>query len=168
MPVDFRPTEGHIVSQAFDEAQSLKANELGTVAQFRDVGSTDYGSAFFKYVKYDTGTGPVAALANYVAYYYLVTGYKRSEVSMDRTDATPALGAGVLHSAPTNGQYIWIQVTGVATLGIALTAGADGNALTAVGAGADGTLDVSNAVTDQICAVATDISAYEIICMFPI
>ena len=50
------------------------------------------------------------------------------------------------------------QTKGVATLTTALTAGADGNALTAVGAG-DGTLDVSALVTDFICAVAIDASA---------
>jgi len=51
-------------------------------------------------------------------------------------------------------------------LTIALTAGADGNALTAVGAG-DGTLDVSAAVTDAVCAYAGDHSDNEIICAFP-
>ena len=45
-----------------------------------------------------------------------------------------------------------------AALTTALTAGADGNALTAVGA-TDGTIDVSALVTDFICAVAIDASA---------
>ena len=40
----------------------------------------------------------------------------------------------------------------------ALTAGADGNALTPVGS-TDGTLDVSAAVTDHIAAIAVDASA---------
>tara|TARA_R100001244_G_scaffold128049_1_gene98894 strand:+ start:268 stop:774 length:507 start_codon:yes stop_codon:yes gene_type:complete len=167
MAVDFRAAEAEIVSQDFDVAQTLKANELGTVAKFRDVGSTDYGSAYFKYVQFDTGSGPVAAVANYVAYYYTIDGYKNKQVTMDRTDATNNQGAGVMHSAPTDGQYLWIQITGPATLGVGLTAGADGNALTAVGAGADGTLDVSGAVTDQVCAFANDISDNEIICAFP-
>ena len=77
------------------------------------------------------------------------------------------IGAGVIQSLLTAGTYGWLQVTGPATLTIALTAGADGNALTAVGAG-DGTLDVSGAVTDYVCAVADDISAKEIICCFPV
>jgi len=59
-----------------------------------------------------------------------------------------------------------VQIKGPATLTIALTAGADGNALTPVGAG-DGTLDVSALVTDHICAIADDVSAQEIICDFP-
>ena len=67
----------------------------------------------------------------------------------------------------TDGQYGWFQVTGVATLTIALTAGADGDPLCPTGA-ADGTLDVSAAVTDNICAIAGDISDKEIICTFPL
>jgi type 1 fimbria pilin len=67
----------------------------------------------------------------------------------------------------TDGQYGWFQVTGVATLTIALTAGADGDPLTPTGS-ADGTLDVSGAVTDNVCAIATDISDKEIICTFPL
>ena len=66
----------------------------------------------------------------------------------------------------TDGQFGWFQIKGVATLTIALTAGADGNALTAVGAD-DGTLDVSGAVTDCVCAFAGDASDNEIICAFP-
>ena len=76
------------------------------------------------------------------------------------------LGAGIIQSLLTDGTFGWIQISGPATLSIALTAGADGDALTAVGAG-DGTLDVSGLVTDFVCAVADDISAKEIVCMFP-
>jgi type 1 fimbria pilin len=67
----------------------------------------------------------------------------------------------------TDGQYGWFQVTGAATLTIALTAGADGDPLTPTGS-ADGTLDVSADVTDNVCAIAGDISDKEIICMFPL
>lgn len=54
---------------------------------------------------------------------------------------------------------------GAATLTIALTAGADGDPLTPTGS-ADGTLDVSSAATDNVCAIAGDISDKEIICDF--
>ncbi len=47
-----------------------------------------------------------------------------------------------------------------------LTAGADGDPLTPTGS-ADGTLDVSSAATDNVCAIAGDISDKEIICDFP-
>ena len=49
---------------------------------------------------------------------------------------------------------------------VALTAGVDGDPLTPTGS-ADGTLDVSAAVTDHVCAYAGDISDKEIICDFP-
>ena len=125
----------------------------------------DADGKVFKYVQYDTGAGPVAAVAGQVAYYYLASGYDAHKVTSDLSDSV-SVGAGVLQSAPTDGQYCWIQIRGPATLSIALTAGADGNALTPVGA-TDGTLDVSAAVTDHVCAIADDISAKEIVCMFP-
>ncbi len=119
----------------------------------------------YKYVQYDTGAGPVAAVAGQVAYYYLASGFNAHKVTSDLSDSVN-VGAGVLQSAPTDGQYCWIQIRGPATLSIALTAGADGNALTPVGS-TDGTLDVSALVTDHICAIADDIAAKEIVCMFP-
>ena len=67
----------------------------------------------------------------------------------------------------TDGQFGWIQISGPATLTIALTAGADGAPLTPTGS-ADGTLDVTTASTDHICAIAGDISDKEIICTFPL
>ena len=94
----------------------------------------------FKYVQYDTGAGSVAAVSGQVAYYYAP-------------------------SAPTDGQYCWIQIGGTATLTIALTAGADGDPLTPTGAG-DGTLDVTAAATSPVCAFAIDASAKIIACQF--
>ena len=119
----------------------------------------------YKYVQYDTGAGSVSAVSGQVAYYYLAGGTQDNIVTSDVSDSV-TIGAGVLWSAPTDGQYCWVQIGGRATLTIALTAGADGNALTAKGAG-DGTLDVSALVSDHVCAIADDISAKEIICCFP-
>jgi len=65
---------------------------------------------------------------------------------------------GVFQAVIADGGYGWIQIRGQATLTTALSAGADGNALTAIGT-TDGTLDVSALVTDFICAVAIDASA---------
>jgi hypothetical protein len=139
------------------EASTTKKEVLGTLRY--------EGGKWYKYVQYDTGAGPVAAVAGQVCYYYLASGYNDHKVTSDLSDSVN-LGAGVLISAPTDGQYCWIQIKGPATLSIALTAGADGNALTAVGA-TDGTLDVSGAVTDAVVAFADDISEKEIICDFP-
>lgn len=135
-------------------------NDLEGVGTLRWVGNKCY-----KWVKYDTGAGPVAAVAGNIAYYYAAGGYQDHIVSCDLSDSVN-LGAGVLLAAPTDTQYCWIQIKGAATLTTALTAGADGNALTAVGT-TDGTLDVSGADTDHVCAIADDISAKEVICDFP-
>ena len=141
---------------------TVAAFKAGTV--FDDVG-TDGPAKSYKYVKYDTGAGGVAAVAGQIAYYYLAGGTQDSIVTSDLSDSVN-IGAGVLNSAPTDGQYCWVQISGPATLSIALTAGADGNALTPLGA-TDGTLDVSSLVTNHVCAIADDISAKEIICTFP-
>lgn len=114
----------------------------------------------YKWVKYKTAAGPVAAVANQMAYYYAPGGVSAgsyTDVTSDLSDSA-GVAAGMLLSAPTDGQYCWIQTKGPATLALALTAGADGNAMTAVGS-TDGTLDVSAAVTDAIAAIAIDASA---------
>ena len=132
------------------------------------VGSTFDGKQY-KYVKFNNGADNVASVAGNVAYYYAVSGAsagETTEVTMDVTDSG-GVGAGVFQAVIADGGYGWLQTRGVATLTTALTAGADGNALTAVGAGADGTLDVSAAVTDFICAVAIDATAKIVMLMCP-
>jgi hypothetical protein len=117
------------------------------------------GAKVYKYIKYNSGSGPVAAVAGNMAYYHGDDSYTADEadVTSDLSDSAN-IAAGMLMSAIPNGYYGWVQIKGVATLNTALTAGADGNALTAVGA-TDGTLDVSAAATDAICAIALDASA---------
>jgi len=124
------------------------------------------GTRMYKYLQYDTGTAGADAVAGEVAYYYTLDGYKNFQVTSDLSDSVE-IGAGVIQAVMTDGQYGWFQVSGAATLTIALTAGADGDPLTPTGA-ADGTLDVSAAATDNICAIAGDISDKEIICTFPL
>ncbi len=121
----------------------------------------------FKYVQYDTGAGSVAAVSGQVAYYYAPSGASAGAVNVVTSDLSDSaeIGAGVLQSAPTDGQYCWIQIGGTATLSIALTAGADGDPLTPTGAG-DGTLDVTAAATSSVCAFAVDASAKIIACQF--
>ena len=118
------------------------------------------GNKCYKWVKYDTAAGNVAAVAGQVAY-YMSTGDVTSDVS-----ASLSIGAGVLQAAIPDANYGWVQIKGEATLSIALTGGANGNALTPVGAG-DGTLDVSALVTDPICAYVFDSATNKIICDFP-
>lgn len=129
---------------------------------------TAYDGKVYKYVQYDTGAGSVAAASGNIAYYYAPSGTSAGATTVVTSDLSDSagLGAGVLQSAPADGEYCWIQIRGSATITPALTAGADGNALTPVGA-TDGTLDVSAAVTDSICAYAIDASAKIILCAFP-
>ncbi len=131
---------------------------LGTVIWDYDAGKA------YKFVQYDTGAGSVAAVSGNVAYYYTLDGYKNSQVTSDLSDSVE-LGAGVLQSAPADGEYCWVQIKGAATLTTSPTAGADGDPLTPTGA-SDGTLDVVAADTSHICAYAGDISDDEIICDF--
>lgn len=123
------------------------------------------GNKVYKFVQYKEGTAATDGVAGEVAYYYTLDGYKNHQVSSDLSDSVE-IGAGVLQAAMSEDEYGWIQIKGEATLTIALTAGADGDPLTPTGA-ADGTLDVSALVTDNVCAIAGDASDNEIICDFP-
>lgn len=151
----------YIMGINLSAADTTPAFEPGTIGQ------TDDGKKY-KYVQYDTGAGPIAAVAGNVAYYYAPGGVSAGATSVVTSDLSDSagLGAGVLQAVLTDGQYGWIQISGSATLTTALTAGADGNALTAVGA-TDGTLDVSALVTDSIVAYAVDASAKIVMCAFP-
>lgn len=126
---------------------------LGTVHR-------DYNGKQYKYVQFNNGAGNVASVAGNVCYYYAVSGASAGQVDIVTMDVTDSggIGAGVFQAVIADTGYGWIQTKGTATLTTALTAGADGNALTAIGT-TDGTLDVSALVTDFICAVAVDASA---------
>lgn len=135
--------------------------KLGTVIE--NIGVEGPCKAY-KYIKYDAATAAVAGVAGEACYYLAIVA-NTSVVSSDVSDCN-GIGAGILQASLTDGTYGWVQIEGPATMTIALTAGADGNGLTAVGAG-DGTLDVSALVSDYICAVADDASAFTIMCCFP-
>ena len=123
------------------------------------------GTKLYKYLKYDDGTAAVDGVAGEVAYYFTLDGYKNHVCSSDLSDSVE-IGAGVIQANIATETYGWFQIKGAATLSIALTAGADGDPLTPTGS-ADGTLDVSSNVLDNVCAIAGDISDKEIICDFP-
>jgi hypothetical protein len=115
----------------------------------------------YKYLKFDNGAGNVASVAGNAAYYYGASGAADadtySEVTMDLTDAVAT--AGAFCAVIADGGFGWIQTGGYCTMTTAFTDGADGNVLTHVGAGADGTLDVSAAATSQAAAVCIDATA---------
>lgn len=114
----------------------------------------------YKYVLHNNGAGNVAAAAGNFAYVYAPSGASAGAITTVTSDLSDSagVGAGVWQAVVGDGEYGWIQTGGSATLTTALTAGADGNALTPVGS-TDGTLDVSALVTDHICAIAIDASA---------
>lgn len=143
------------------EYHSAPAFAPGTVADGHD-------GKRYKYVQYNSAAGAVAAVQGNVAYYFAPGGASAGATTVVTSDLSDSanLGAGVLMSAIPNGSYGWIQIKGPATITPALTAGADGQALTAAGA-TDGTLDVSAAVTDAVVAYAIDASAKIIMCDFP-
>jgi len=150
----------------------INATQTDTVKQFAlgTIGTNVVSGVVktYKYVQYNDGAGDVAAVAGNITGYYAPSGASTGSTPVVTSDVsdTAGLGAGVLQSAPATGEYCWVQIKGPATITPALTAGADGNALTLVGAG-DGTLDVSSLVTDAIVAYAVDASAKIILCDFP-
>lgn len=123
----------------------------------------------YKYLQYKEGTAATDGVSGEVAYYTAVDGYKLNTVTSDLGDATDEIGAGVLSANMSEDEWGWLQVRGLATLSIALTAGADGDPLTPTGA-TDGTLDVNvaTAANTHICAWAGDITDKEILCEFPL
>lgn len=128
------------------------------------------GNKVYKYIQYEAGAGAVAGVAGNVTYYYAAGGasagaHASNIVTSDLSDSNE-VGAGVLQAALADGEYGWIQIKGPAIITPALTAGADGDPLTATGA-TDGTLDVAALITDPIVAWADDASAKKIICDFP-
>ncbi|WP_417814056.1 hypothetical protein [Thalassospira alkalitolerans] len=153
----------------------IKTDQVDTEAQFRlgTLGMT-YDGKVWKYVTYDHGTATLDLAAGDVVYYVDDSGYGANTVTADASDSSGAeIGAGVVPAAVTeDGSFFWIQLTGAATLAVAIggTAG-DGDPLTAVGA-ADKALTKaaeadSTATYKSVVAIAVDADAKEIICQFP-
>lgn len=150
----------YIIGMDLTAIDTTQKFTLGSLGQTQD-------GKIYKYVKYDAATAAVAGVAGEVAYYATVAvGDATGTIVTSDLSDSDEVGAGVLQAALTDGTYGWVQVKGIATLTIALTAGADGDPLTPTGA-ADGTLDVTALVTDSICATAIDASANIIMCDFP-
>lgn len=157
---------GAVLSATFTAAE-LTGAESGSVPGIGDIYVT-HDNKRYRFVQYNAGVGNVAAVAGNVAYFHAPGGVSTGAtlvVTSDLSDSSE-IGAGVLQAVIPNGGYGWIQIGGVATITPALTAGADGDPLTASGA-TDGTLDVVAAVTDPVCAFAIDASAKIIMCAFP-
>lgn len=119
------------------------------------------GARVFKWIKFDNGQGNVASVVGNCSYYFGDTSVildSAAIVTMDLTDSD-GIAAGIFQAIIADGEYGWVQIKGVAIMNIAFKAGADGNAMTAVGAATDGELDVAALVTDHYAGYAIDISA---------
>lgn len=144
-------------------------SDIDTTAKF-GIGNIyqDSDGKVYKYIQYENGAAAIAGVVGQVAYYAkIAVGDATGTIVTSDLSDSDAVGAGVLQASLTDGAFGWIQVSGLATLSIALTAGVDGDALTPTGAG-DGTLDVNvvTAANTDICARAMDASAFIIMCDF--
>lgn len=142
-------------------AESGKAPGIGDIYVSND-------NKTYRFVKYNSGAGAIAAVAGNVVGFYAPGGTSTgvtNEVTSDVSD-TAANGAGVLVGAPGNGEYGWIQVKGVATLNTALVSGASGQALV-LSVTTDGTLKVCAAVTETVCAYSILSASKIVMCAFP-
>jgi hypothetical protein len=122
----------------------------------------------YKCVLYDDGTSTLDIVAGDVVGYVAATGYLAHTVTADVTD-TDGVGAGIVLATVTADQtYMWIQLTGPATLNTTLTAGTTaGFALTLVGAN-DKTLDVVDTADTSLQVAWTIVDSTDVIgCCFP-
>ncbi len=153
----------NVFVSALDEVSTTAKDNLGDIRWV--------GNKVYKYITYSEEAAAVDGVAGEVCYYVADTGYGNNDVTSDLSASGGAgaeIGAGVLQAAMSDNEFGWIQIKGLATLTIALTAGADGNAVTPQGS-ADGTLDVvvTTVALGHICAYITDATAKEILCDFP-
>ncbi len=149
---------GASLTNTYTSAQ-LTGSEAHKVPGIGDRYNT-HDNRTYRFVRYLGGVGAVAAVAGNAVYFYAPSGVSTgvtNDVTSDLSDSSE-ITAGVLMAAPATGEYCWIQTRGVATLTTALTAGADGDPLTASGS-TDGTLDLVAAVTDPVAGYAVDASA---------
>ena len=156
------PGMKQVFIQALSETSTVAKDTLGDIRW--------EGNKVYKYMQFNNGAGNIALLADAVVGYYLLDGYKNNVVTMDNSDMTGDVGAGVSQLVMADLDYGWFQIRGAATLAPALEAGTDGDPLTLVGVTDDvGTLDVNiaTAANTHICARAGDHSDKEILCDFP-
>ena len=148
-------------TDVFTSLNDANGVALGTIGR-------DQNGKLYKFIKYEQGAAAVAGVLGEVAYYATVAvGDATGTIVTSDLSDSDEVGAGVLGATLADGEFGWVQVSGLATLSIALTAGVDGDALTPTGAG-DGTLDVNvaTAANTDICARAMDASAMIIMCDF--
>ena len=117
------------------------------------------GPRVFKWVKYEAGSGSVAAVAGNGVVYHgdnAVILDSEADVTSDYSDGAGVV-AGVLQAVIADESFGWIQIKGVAVVNLALDSGADGNELI-VGT-TDGAFAVRASAAQMTLGVALDVSA---------
>lgn len=150
---------GATLDQTYTSADLTGANS-GKAPGIGDI-YVSHDNKTYRFVQYNSGAGAVAAVAGNAVGFYAPAGVSTGVTNVVSSDNSDTVGAcaGVLVGAPANGEYGWIQTRGVVTLNLALTAGADGNAIYMNAAGTDGALTVMSAVTQATAGAAIDASA---------
>lgn len=158
-----------------DSVTSVRTSTEGPLyelGQYREENGRGY-----RYVKYDAGTGSVAAVANQIAFYLGTTNDTTEgaantfwEVTSDVSDSHRSKVAGKLCAVIADEGYGWIQTRGPATL---VTNGDDDIALgqSIISANTDGTVDsvaVGTAPTHQVIgwALTADVDAANTVAVF--
>ena len=127
------------------------------------IGSTRYhGVKVYRYLEYTAGSTGVAA-ADGVIVGYLAADRTKVTADVSTCDATP-IPAGMLVSAPAEGQFCWVQVKGPATVSQAIASGSNGCPCKF---STDGALSIQTAVTLNNAAVASNASAKTVILTCP-
>lgn len=130
-----------VFASGLEETSTIDLDGVGAIRQ--------EGDKFYKWVRYNNGTAGISAVAGLCVGY--VSGTTTHEVTPDVSD-TADLGAGVMLSAPANGEYCWIQtkgISGILSQDVTDPTAVIGQAVTLKGA-ADGEFDVSAAHTDFV------------------
>jgi len=96
---------GHVVFT------SNSATPLHSVGESVEV-VTSTGLKRYKYIKFNDGSGNVAAAAGNICYYFDGTDFDGYTVTSDVSDTDKNLVAGVLQAVLTDTYYGWIQTWG--------------------------------------------------------
>jgi hypothetical protein len=110
-------------------------------------------------VKVDNGeTSAPTIAAGWVACYLAATGVYTSTVTFDAGfDDSLSIGAGVVHCAPVDNDYVWLQQTGYAVLAIVIgNTPLVGKPVTTQDDGVDGGVRVKDAVGETVCGICVD------------
>ena len=145
-----------IFRQALTEVSTTRKESLGAIRQD--------SNKFYKYVMLRNATATVAGVAGDPVIYaegVTLQGYVNNRVVTDSTDGdTQPTGAGFLLASVAGvagtAYYLWIQLTGIVTVPLAVTSGVVGSGvMPTTSGGTDKTLVVATGVINQMGTLLT-------------